>query len=1010
MPIEQNSRVWVRTTLPWVIAAGACILYLVTLNHWVNMKSLPVVAKVTGWDWTWPAQWPLFFLLTFPFRFLPSSVAPVALNVFTAICGGLTLYLLVRSVALLPHDRTQEQRLRERSENSLLSIKLAWLPPLLAALVCGLELTFWEHSTAVTGEVLDLLVFAYLVRCLLEYRLDPRESRLYRFALVYGLGVTNNWALIGFFPLFLVSLIWIKGISFFKARFVLTMTGLGFAGLLLYLLLPIVWAFSKNPDITFWDVLRANWMNQKMFLFNARPLRSRALLLSLTSIFPVLIMGVRWGSVSGETSMVGAALTTFLFRLFHLVFLAAGLCVAFDKQFSPRALGYGLPFLPFYYLGALAIGYYSGYALLVFRDLQRKGWRPSGISVLLNPVIRGAVLLAFVAVPLGLLWQNWKVIQASNGQILKQFARSLVDQLPKEAYVFSDDPFELLLVEGYLEGVSPGHKHILVNTKSLDQVSYQKELDKHYGDRWPRLTNIDEFGQHLSPGVLQMMVSTVAESNQIVYLHPSFGYYFEKMYPTPKGDAFFLTLYKTNQVTPPALTPGQISENQSFWDKTENYLQKIERLGKLDSNDARYLASYYSRGINTWGVSLQRSGKVSEAGKKFEEAYRLNTNNVAAQINRDFNKTIRDGKGESKQTPQTLEEQLGKYRAWDNVLFENGDFDEPYVCLQLGSIFQNQGYMRQSIQELNRTLYFQPTNFFAHLSLTRAYVSGGWPDLALEHIAQVRKEFPNLSETNKVELIALEASGHFAKKDVQKAEEQLQQARAAHPEDPLLLQSLFEMYNISGNYTNALTILDEQLKRNPTNSYTLMQKAETLSNLGENDKAKALLDDIIAREPNHVPALLYKGFLDVQTKNLAEALGIADKVLRLDPDNVQAMTYQGIAYMEQKQYDKAIEIFDKALGKQPGNTTIRRNRAIANLGAGHLDDAESDYQTLKQAMPGSHVVYYGLGEVAYRKKKFTDAARYFQSYLKYAPKQGSKDLQEERKEVEGKLQEIKGKK
>ena len=77
----------------------------------------------------------------------------------------MSLALLARSVALLPHDRTHDQRQKERSEFSLLSIRAAWLPPVLAALVCGLQLTFWENATGcASAEMFDLLLFAYVIR------------------------------------------------------------------------------------------------------------------------------------------------------------------------------------------------------------------------------------------------------------------------------------------------------------------------------------------------------------------------------------------------------------------------------------------------------------------------------------------------------------------------------------------------------------------------------------------------------------------------------------------------------------------------------------------------------------------------------------------------------------------------------------------------------------------------------------------------------------------------------
>ena len=200
---------------------------------------------------------------------------------------------LARSVALLPHDRTHEQRQKEHGEFALLSIPSAWVPPLLAALACGLQLTFWENATSASVEMLNLLVFAYVIRCLLEFRIDERQSWLTRAAFVYGLGITNNWAMIAFFPLFLTALIWIRGLHFFNLSFLGRMFICGLAGLSLYLLLPIVQSHSDIMAIPFWQGLKSNLGNQEgilaMLFKNGR---STIGLLGLTSLVPIFIIGI----------------------------------------------------------------------------------------------------------------------------------------------------------------------------------------------------------------------------------------------------------------------------------------------------------------------------------------------------------------------------------------------------------------------------------------------------------------------------------------------------------------------------------------------------------------------------------------------------------------------------------------------------------------------------------------------------------------------------------------------
>ena len=99
-------KTFVPAFLPWLVAGGALAIYLVTLNRWVSLSSLQQVARVSGWTWQPELYGPLFWLVTYPFRWLPAQVIPLALNLFAAVCAALSLALLARSVALLPHDRT----------------------------------------------------------------------------------------------------------------------------------------------------------------------------------------------------------------------------------------------------------------------------------------------------------------------------------------------------------------------------------------------------------------------------------------------------------------------------------------------------------------------------------------------------------------------------------------------------------------------------------------------------------------------------------------------------------------------------------------------------------------------------------------------------------------------------------------------------------------------------------------------------------------------------------------
>jgi hypothetical protein len=158
---------------------------------------------------------------------------------------------------MLPHDRTDAQRKREGSDFSFLTTGSAWLPPLLAVLVCGLQLTFWERATNWTGEMFDLLLFAVVIWSLLEYRLGEREWRLYLAAFV----LPRGWRTIGGWRVFPA----VSGGDCLAARlrlFQFAFSGADVAvragGLLFYLLLPLLAVAAHKMPFTFWQYLKFN--------------------------------------------------------------------------------------------------------------------------------------------------------------------------------------------------------------------------------------------------------------------------------------------------------------------------------------------------------------------------------------------------------------------------------------------------------------------------------------------------------------------------------------------------------------------------------------------------------------------------------------------------------------------------------------------------------------------------------------------------------------------------------
>jgi tetratricopeptide (TPR) repeat protein len=947
--------------LPWLLAAAAFAVYWLTLNRGVSLINLGAVAHISGWVWQPEFLNPFLFLVTCPFRSLPPAEIPLALNFFSAVCAVLALGLLARSVAILPQDRTDAQRVRERSDFSFLTIWSAWLPPVLAVAVCGLQLTFWEQATNCTGEMFELLLFAFVVWSLLEYRLDEREWRLFLAAFVYGAGMADNWtlqsangsAMVGFFPLFVAAIVWTRQLSFFNLRFLRRMLLCGLAGMSLYLLLPALVASSHKVPVTFWQALEfsltAQWNVVKTF-FTLPELRHAVWLLSLVSLLPVLLLSIRWKSSFGDNSPIGLALTSFMFHAVHAVIFGVCLWVAFDPPFSPRHLGVGLAFLTFYYLAALGIGYFCGYFLLVFgkraTSSRSQEVRPSPLDFLNVPVTCGVWLLAILAVA-GLVYKNAPQIRETNGDTLKKYAALVEEGLPRTGCILlSDDPGRLFLVQSALAQDGRTKDFVPLDTHSLVYPEYQRYLHSKYPGKWPQLVSATQTGG-LNPLGLIATLAMLSKSNEIYYLHPSFGYYFEQFYAEPHGLVYRLRTLPADTLLPPPPDKDQIAENEDFWARAEKTaLAPVEKalvppdpnaplpLGKtifaqlhiIDPAEpemnpvAVAVGSFYSRCLNFWGVQLQRAGDLTNAAAQFETALKLNPDNVVAQINLLFNQNLQAGSRDNVELPRDVSDRLNKYRSlnemWNDMLNNDGPFDEPGFCFETAFVFATQnGFFRQAAAPFERVRELVPDNLAARLWLAQIYVISRLPDRALDALREplADPEKFSLAKTNETQLNVLAAAAYFQKSDSARASELLETEISRHPDDSDLLAAAVRAFMLHGLFTNALQIIDRKLE--------------------------------------------------------------------LTPDDPGWIFSRGYASMQLKNYGEAIASMSRVLAVQTNNNDARFNRAIAYLETGRLDDARADFQQLQQSFTNSFQVAYGLGEVAWRKQETNEAVRNYKIYL-----------------------------
>ena len=972
-----------RDGLPWIVGAAALAVYLVTLNHFVTLTSLALVNRVSGLDWHPMLSQPLACLLTFPFRWLPAGWVPLALNAFTAVCAALTLATLARSVALLPHDRMEQQRLLVQNEHALLSLPAAWVPVILAAVALGFQLTFWEHAIAASGEMLDLLLFAYIIRCLLEHRIDERQSWLDRAALLFGCAMANNWAMVPFLPLFLVALLRTKRLSFFSLRtigriertgwesaapaltadlrFFLRVALLGLAGCSLFLLQPLAQVFSPDSTVSFWQALHTAALSDKdtlhiLFRWFTHSGRYVALLLVATSLLPILLLSIRWGGLVGGESNARFDLAAFLMHIFHAFLLLICFWAVFDPPFSPRQIarqnGLFLPFLPLYYLTALSIGYYSGFFLLLFgaATLQRINRRLAFRRLLCQAVPMLLYVLLGLALA-GLLLENVPVIRVTNAPRLNQYAKLAAGSLPPDgAIVLSDDPVRLAVLQAALAPEGKAGRYVPVETRSLALAPYRAWLSRKHPGLWPSepATEAGSTLAGLIPSQTNALVETasvvrllsgLAQSNHIYCLQPTFGLLLEQFYLQPHGLLSEMKLYPTGLLSEPPLTPAELAENQAFWQcAIETGVRPVLRL-----------------------ISQPELPRPAVEERLMKLGHLQTLSPAEARVLAGW--------------------YSGALNRWGVVLQRNGKWSEAAPCFSLAQDLNADNLPARINIQCN-------SNLLAHqkMTVTRTQV---FPEQfgRYHNLNQVLTECGPFDDPSCCYHLGLDlARGGM----LRQAGQQLERIRELVPSDVSVRLMLGDLFTTCAAPDLTLKIVaeiqaDPELRPLGLTNEVEVALLEARAWLAKTNRpvAQGIIYALLATHPGDAGILGRAAATFTAGQSYSDALRLTDRQLQLDPNDAVALARKGNLCILIGDLTNAIPPLTLSLSLTNAYSA-RLNRATAYLRTGCLDAAEVDYQDLLKAYPTAYSAFYGLGEIAWQRKDTNTAIRYYEQYASQA--------------------------
>lgn len=189
-----------------------------------------------------------------------------------------------------------------------------------------------------------------------------------------------------------------------------------------------------------------------------------------------------------------------------------------------------------------------------------------------------------------------------------------------------------------------------------------------------------------------------------------------------------------------------------------------------------------------------------------------------------------------------------------------------------------------------------------------------------------------------------------------------------------------------GDAAGALGIVEEVLRRQPTDVRALYVAASLLLELGQVDQALGLLETALQLQPQNGEVLELLGNVYTATERHAEAVGAYQAAQQAGQYSVDLLNNLGLALKEAGAVDQAIAAYQEALRFAPDDADVYNNLAIALNRRHDYVGAIAAYRRAVELAPDNADVWANLATLYEQSNQLDEAKTALASGLKLAPR------------------------
>ena len=332
--------------------------------------------------------------------------------------------------------------------------------------------------------------------------------------------------------------------------------------------------------------------------------------------------------------------------------------------------------------------------------------------------------------------------------------------------------------------------------------------------------------------------------------------------------------------------------------------------------------------------------------------------------------------------------QLRNY-AETQKLLEDAIHIEPYnkwYIIALIETYTQQSNYEKAILTLRKLADLEPYNIDIFLKLSDLFLLDKQPLKAikvLDGIEQLSGILPEVTDRKR--------GIYLSMNKFDEAVNEIQKLINAFPYNTDYLKSLIDMYRVYNKTENILPLYQKILSIDSNDGKAQMKMAEYYHSTNKPDLARQYSEKVLRNQElgvnnklNYLMSAFIKGKITPESKHLL--LKYTDLLLEEYPANSEILTFKADVYFNTNQPDSALIVYLKSIEADPSSYVIWKQVIMIYFEQKNYNSAVEKCNQAIQYFPTNPEIYFYEGIAFMQLKKNLEAARIFETGLKYVVK------------------------